>query len=129
MLTRSGSRYDRENVVVEDVDFMRGEVALARRLSTQYPPSNPDVRFGARGTTASEHARALEALAEGEVETARRTLVDHTRRVIDPEVLNDLAVLSLRCGDAEAAVDLLRALVRIHPDDRAAAANLVALEA
>jgi Flp pilus assembly protein TadD len=47
--------------------------------------------------------------------------------VVDPEALNDLAVLTMECGDADAAIDLLQALVRLHPEDAVAAANLAAL--
>src|SRR4051812_3532337 len=130
VITRAGSRFDRENVVVENLDFTSAEIALARRLSTQYPPSRPDVRFGCDRLrpTETEHAHALALLEQGEPEKARRLLLDQMHRAIDPEVLNDLAVLTMRCGDRDAALDLLRALVRLHPDDGPAAANLAALQ-
>lgn len=129
VITRAGSRFDRENVVVENPDFTRGEIAMSRRLSTQYPPSRPDVRFGSDGPrrTEADHAHALALLEQGEPDEARRLLLDQMRRVIDPEALNDLAVLAMRCGDRDGALDLLRALIRLHPEDAAAAENLAAL--
>ena len=130
VLTRAGSRFDRGNVVVENPDFTRTEIALAHRLSTQYPPSGRDVRFGCDRLrpVAREHAQALELLRRDDVDRARAVLLDQVRRSVDCEAMNDLAVLALRCGDRPAAVDLLRALVRLHPDDVAAAANLEALQ-
>ena len=50
------------------------------------------------------------------------------RRRIDPEVLNDLAVLTAQCGNRVQAADLLRVLVHLHPDHAPAAENLAALE-
>jgi len=129
VITRAGSRFDRENVVVENLDFSRGEIAMAHCLSTQYPPSRPDVRFGCDGVRPieAEHAHALALLEQEEPEKARRLLLDQMQRVIDPEAMNDLAVLTMRCGDRDAALDLLRALVRLHPENAPAAANLAAL--
>jgi hypothetical protein len=129
VITRAGSRWDRGNVVVENVDFTRVEIELAKRLSTQYAPSCSEVRFTCDEphTTARQHAHALALLDQDEPERARRMLLHRLQRVIDPEALNDLAVLTLRCGDREAALDLLRALVRLHPADTAAAQNLAAL--
>lgn len=129
VITRAGSCWDRENVVVENMDFTRVEIAMALRFSTQYPPSRSDIRFTGRrnDALASEHAHALALLDRDEPEQARSLLRDQMRRVIDPEALNDLAVLAMQCGDREEAVDLLRAAVRLHPEDRSAAENLAAL--
>jgi hypothetical protein len=130
VITRAGSRFDRENVVVENLDFTTGEIAMARRLSTQYPPSRPQVRFGCDGVrpVETEHAHALALVQQGESERARRLLLEQMRRVIDPVALNDLAVVTLNCGDRDAALDLLNALVRLHPEDAAAAENLATLQ-
>lgn len=51
VITRAGSRWDRENVVVENLEFTSQEIAMAKRLATQYPPSSRDVAFttGRRG--------------------------------------------------------------------------------
>jgi SAM-dependent methyltransferase len=86
VITRSGSRWDRQNVLVENLDFTRVEIAMAHRFSTQYPAWRRDLRIGCRqGPPAGNvHQRALE---------------------------------------------LLRTLVRLHPEHAAAAANLAALEA
>jgi SAM-dependent methyltransferase len=129
VITRAGSRFDRENVVVENLEFTRGEIAMARSLSTQYPRSRPDVRFGYGGGRETEHSQALDLLRDGEPEEARRLLLEQVRRINDPEALNDLAVLTAQCGDRDAALDLLRALARLHPEDAAAAENLAALQA
>jgi len=131
VITRAGSQFDRPNVVVENFGFATQEIPMSHRLSTQYPPSRPEIRFGDRAgetiNTRQAHANALELLECGEPERARSTLHDQMRRAIDPEALNDLAVLTTQSGDSEAGIDLLRALVRLHPDHRAAAENLAAL--
>lgn len=83
---------------------------------------------GIKGGTVPDHAQAL-TLADGDrPQEARELLLRGARRAIDPEVLNDLGVLALRCGDAAEAQDLLRALARLHPEHAAGAANLAALE-
>jgi hypothetical protein len=130
VITRAGSRWDHANVVTDNLDFTRVEIAMANRLSTQYPPSAREVRFGCQHVRpiAAEHAQALALLERDEPETARGLLRDQMRRAIDPEALNDLAVLTMRCGDREETADLLRALVRLHPEHAAAAENLAALE-
>jgi SAM-dependent methyltransferase len=73
VITRGGSRWDRENVIVENLEFSRQEIATAHRLSTQYPPSRREIRFGIRSGPATEvqhmQARALDLLNRGE--TAR----------------------------------------------------------
>jgi 2-polyprenyl-3-methyl-5-hydroxy-6-metoxy-1,4-benzoquinol methylase len=48
VITRRGSRWDRDNVVMENMTFTSNEIALAGRLSTLYPPSTQDVAFSAR---------------------------------------------------------------------------------
>jgi SAM-dependent methyltransferase len=47
VITRSGSRWDRPNVVVENIEFTTREIAMAKQLSTQYPPSSREVAFTA----------------------------------------------------------------------------------
>lgn len=127
VIVRAGSRWDRPNVVVENIEFARQEIDLARRLSTQYPPSQVDVRFGSRAGIERTHARALELVEDGDAAAAADMLRDRLRRDIDPEALNDLAVLTMRCGNTEAAADLLRALLRLHPEHAQARANLAAI--
>ncbi len=75
-----------------------------------------------------EHAQALRLVDRDRPAEALELLRAGARRVIDPELLNDLGVLAQRCGDATEAQDLLRALVRLHPEHAAGAANLAALE-
>ncbi|MGH2859017.1 MAG: methyltransferase domain-containing protein [Solirubrobacteraceae bacterium] len=132
VIARAGSRWDRANVVVENPRFGADEIAISKLRSTQYPPSRRDVRFGSRtpGGAADPRkasAEALRLLSNGETALARATLQRQLRASVDPDVLNDLAVLANHCGDREIAVDLLRALVRLHPDDAAAAENLALL--
>jgi ubiquinone/menaquinone biosynthesis C-methylase UbiE len=129
VIARPSSCWDRDNVVVENLDFTRVEIAMALRFSTQYAASRSDVRFGGLRpeATKTEHAHALALLERHEPEQARRLLRDQMRRVIDPEALNDLAVLAMQCGERDEAVDLLRAVVRLHPEHSDAAVNLAAL--
>lgn len=129
VITRAGSCWDRENVVVENLDFTRVEIAIARRLATQYPPSHSDVRFcGIKSdASADKHAQALALLESNEIEKARRILSEHLRRSIDPDAVNDLAVLTAQCGERDAAIDLLRTVTHLHPGHAAAAQNLADL--
>jgi SAM-dependent methyltransferase len=133
VIVRAGSRWDRPNVVVENLDFTRHEIAMAKRFSTQYPPLRRDVRLrwleqeAPSADPRAVHAHALELLEGNQAREARSLLHEEMQRVIDPEVLNDLAVLAMQCGDTDEAIDLLRALVRLHPDDAIAARNLAAL--
>jgi SAM-dependent methyltransferase len=129
VITRAGSRWDRENDVSANMDFTRQEIAASQRISTLYPRARPSLAFRAedRAETAEAHAAALELAADGDAATARSLLHDTVRRGLDPEALNDLAVLAHRCGDEDEAVALLRALVRLHPDHTAARENLAGL--
>ncbi|MCW2982529.1 MAG: hypothetical protein JWR63_99, partial [Conexibacter sp.] len=77
--------------------------------------------------TADGHAAALELAAAGDAAGARALLHETVRRRLDPETLNDLAVLAHQCGDEAEAIALLGALVRLHPEHRAAAENLADL--
>ncbi len=47
VITRAGSRWDRENVVVENPGFSKVEIAMALQRSKLYPPSSPNVTFAA----------------------------------------------------------------------------------
>jgi SAM-dependent methyltransferase len=127
VITPAGSRWERENVVVENVDFTRQEIAIAHRVSTQYPPFRKELSLNFRLPQAQGDARgrALAALEQGSMGEARRILLEHFRYAIDPEALTDLAVLTMHCGDPETARALLDTLVRLHP--AAATQNLVAL--
>jgi len=70
---------------------------------------------------------ALSSHERGDTTNTRNALQKLVRQSLASDVLNDLAVLTMRCGDDEAAVDLLRAVVRLYPDDATAAQNLEAL--
>jgi hypothetical protein len=130
VITRAGSRWDRENVITENFAFTSTEITMAQRFSTQYPPFRRDLklRFDDPGATERAHAAALERVEQNERDTARLLLRDRVRRSIDPEVLNDLAVLSAQCGHADEALALLRAVVNLHPQHAPASVNLAALE-
>lgn len=129
VITRPGSRWDRENIVAANIDFSRHEMAAARQVAALHPRASPAVAFGARdrGDAAAEHTAALELAAGGDAATARSLLRETVRGRLDPEALNDLAVLAHRCGDQDEAVALLEALIRLHPEHTAAHENLAAL--
>jgi SAM-dependent methyltransferase len=129
VITRAGSRWDRENDTAANIDFTRHEMATARRISALYPRARPALAFGAqeRSETARSHTTALELAAGGDAATARSLLRDTVRGQFDPEALNDLAVLAHRCGDSDEAVALLQALICLHPEHTAAHENLAAL--
>ncbi len=76
---------------------------------------------------AAEHARALALAKTGQVREAVEVLRRALREGIDPEPLNDLAVLQNSTGNSDEARDLLRALVRLHPEYLQSARNLAAL--
>ena len=75
------------------------------------------------------HSRALELLDAGDAPQARDLLLAAVRNAVDPELLNDLAVVTAQAGDIAAGADLLQALVALHPKHRAGAENLAALGA
>ncbi|HEV7752383.1 MAG TPA: class I SAM-dependent methyltransferase [Baekduia sp.] len=129
VITRAGSRWDRENDVAANMDFSRHEIAASHRISTLYPRARPSLAFRAqeRPTTDGTHVAALELAAAGDAAAARSLLHDAVRRQLDPEALNDLAVLAHRCGDDEAALALLEALVRLHPEHTGGQENLAGL--
>ena len=125
VITRAGSRWDRDNVVVDNMAF-GDEIGVSRQIAELSPPARPTLAH--RATERSEaHATAL-ALAEGgEVAAAGALLRDALRRAVDPVTLNDLAVLAHRGGDTAEAVELLQALVRLHPEHAPAHENLAQL--
>lgn len=82
-----------------------------------------------RAEIADVHARALGLFENGQPEEAARALRDGLREAIDPEPLNDLAVLENGNGNRDVARDLLQAVVRLYPEYEAAAANLAELGA
>lgn len=47
VITRAGSTWDRENVVVENMTFSTVEIAESARRASLYPPSSPAVTFAA----------------------------------------------------------------------------------
>jgi SAM-dependent methyltransferase len=128
VITRAGSRWDREPEVAANMDFLQ-EIAASQRIAALYPPARPTLAFGAqeRAQTTAAHAAALELAAGGDAATARSLLQDTVRGQLDPETLNDLAVLAHQCGDDDEAVTLLEALVRLHPEHEAAQENLAGL--
>jgi SAM-dependent methyltransferase len=129
VITRAGSRWDRENQVAANMDFSRHEIAAANRISALYPPARPALAFGAqeRAGSSETHAAALGHATSGDPTAARSLLREAVRRQLDPEALNDLAVLAHRCGDEDEALALLSALVRLHPEHAPAQENLAAL--
>ena len=102
-----------------------GRSAGCRALSAGAPDAcvrRPRARRGTAG-----HTAALELAAGGDAASARSLLRDTLRAQLDPEALNDLAVLAHRCGDQDEAVALLNALILLHPEHAAAHENLAAL--
>lgn len=74
------------------------------------------------------HAAGVEAFAGGEHEAARGHLVTALREEIDPEILNDLAVMSHAAGDLDTAAALLRVCLLVAPDHAAARDNLACVQ-
>jgi tetratricopeptide (TPR) repeat protein len=78
-------------------------------------------------TVAAEHGRALALAESGQVSEAADVLRQALRSGIDPEPINNLAVLLNSTGRSDEARDLLAALVRLYPEYLTAAQNLAAL--
>jgi tetratricopeptide (TPR) repeat protein len=76
---------------------------------------------------AAAHTRALALAETGQVREAVEILREALRRGIDPEPLNNLAVLQYSSGSSDEARDLLRALVHLYPEYLAPAQNLAAI--
>jgi hypothetical protein len=76
---------------------------------------------------AAAHTRALQLAEKGQLREAVDLLRQALRAGIDPEPLNNLAVLQHSTGSSDEARDLLRALVRLYPEYLAPAQNLTAL--
>jgi tetratricopeptide (TPR) repeat protein len=76
---------------------------------------------------AAAHKRALELAEKGQLREAVDLLRQALRAGIDPEPLNNLAVLQHSTGSSDEARDLLRALVHLYPEYMAPAQNLTAL--
>jgi SAM-dependent methyltransferase len=123
VITRAGSRWDRERQVAANTDFLR-EMDVSRGIAALYPPAPPTLAYRSEERAENAHAPALALAADGDAAAARSLLHDAVRRQLDPETLNDLAVLAHQCGDDEEAVALLEALVRLHPAHEAARENL-----
>jgi SAM-dependent methyltransferase len=47
VITRAGSRWDRDNVRIDNPEFSSREITASARLAAQYPPSSREVIFGA----------------------------------------------------------------------------------
>ena len=75
--------------------------------------------------SAALHTRALERFADGATGEAAALL----REAVDPELLNDLAVVLGAGGDREGAEAILRAVAALAPGSADAAANLAGLAA
>jgi SAM-dependent methyltransferase len=128
VLTRAGSRWDRDNVVVDNPDFSRHELAASNVIARLYPPAAPSVAFGAGDRVeAGAHATALELAGKGDDTSAFDLLRAATADSLDPVAINDLAVLAFRCEDHDTAIALLEALVRLCPGHAPAHENLAAL--
>lgn len=74
------------------------------------------------------HQRALALHAGGDHDGALTLLREAMQAAVDPEALNDLAVMMSSAGDENQALALLRAAVSLHPEHEDAAANLMELE-
>jgi Flp pilus assembly protein TadD len=74
------------------------------------------------------HAAGVEAFAGGDQDAARRHLVTALREEIDPEILNDLAVMCHAAGDLDTAAALLRVCLLVAPDHAAAHDNLACVQ-
>lgn len=126
VITRAGSRWDRDNVVVQNMDFSRHELAVSRGISALYPSARPTLAYHAQ-ERADVHGAALELAETGDVAGAHTTLHEVVRRQVDAQTVNDLAVLAHRRGDDDTAIALLEAVVRLHPEHTPAVENLAAL--
>ncbi len=73
------------------------------------------------------HTQALERYSEGEVDAAIELLREAVTDVLDPELVNDLAVMLAGSGMTDEARDLLVGLRGLVPDYEAAAENLASL--
>jgi len=128
VLTRAGSRWDRDNVRVENADFSRHEMSASHLISSLYPPAADTVAFTARHRAdAAAHPAALELAESGDHTGAFDLLRTAVADQLDPVALNDLAVLAFRCGDHDTAIAILEALVRLRPEHAPAHENLIAL--
>jgi FkbM family methyltransferase len=76
---------------------------------------------------AAAHERALGLAEAGDAEAAIAVLREHLAGAVDPEAVNDLAVLLAQRGEAQAARELLAGLLRLAPDYAPARENLAAL--
>jgi hypothetical protein len=74
------------------------------------------------------HAAGVQAFAGGDHDAARGHLVTALREEIDPEILNDLAVMCHAAGDLETAAALLRVCLLVAPDHAAAHDNLACVQ-
>jgi SAM-dependent methyltransferase len=81
-------------------------------------------------TAASErlHADGVGKFEAGDVAGASELLAQATREALDPTVLNDLAVVKLALGDADAAKALLVTCLTVDPENEDALANLAGLD-
>jgi FkbM family methyltransferase len=78
-------------------------------------------------TTGDLHAQALERYSEGAVDEAIELLRDAVTQGLDPELVNDLAVMLAGAGRTEDARELLLGLRRLAPSYEEAAENLASL--
>jgi SAM-dependent methyltransferase len=128
VLTRAGSRWDRDNVVVQNDDFSRHEMAASSVIAGLYPPPVPSVAFSAhQRADAAAHAEALDLAGKGNDTGAFNLLRTAVADRLDPVALNDLAVLAFRSGDHDTAIAILEALIRLCPEHAPAHENLAAL--
>lgn len=118
VIVRQGSRWDRENVIADNIDFTRGETAMARKFSELYPAWNDNARMRVWNPYLlhPEHDRALKLLRSGDPDQGYRLLGTHVARELDPDLLSDLATLATASGQTTEAQAILTVLAALHPE-------------
>jgi FkbM family methyltransferase len=81
------------------------------------------------GAHSALHERALDHLGHGEAESAIELLREAIADALDPELVNDLAVILATSGEPDQARELLRGLLLMCPDCAPAQENLRSLAA
>lgn len=109
-----------------DVDAMLAAFADAPRRRV-IPPGPRAVVPGLTTDPAALHEAALGCVGDGRLDLARDLLAQALAHSVDPEILNDLAVVVNALGDAGTAASLLATCLVADPGHADAARNLLAL--